>query len=315
MLWGTNYIMFQNNNYNTNWFYGFVTKLERVQADTTDVYFEIDVFQTWKFDMNFKPSFVVREHCKLWEENGDPVVNTIDEGLFYGSEYDTVSVQKVTPWDDDLLFLVIVSKETLHQEPSSITPNINGMPQPLSYYIHPFKKSKSALSLKIDGASHVLDSVETVLSGIMKADKAVNNVVSLFVTEYFGKVPISYDGTTLNLDGLTFQSVQIVDSTTTVGNVIYVKNIFDYDVLSKDLGWKYSGYDPSIKESKLWMYPYTVTILDDMKGNRIELKNEYIKNEDLVLNIRGSLGTENKIAYMIDSYRKGSTLNKSILDT
>jgi hypothetical protein len=307
MLWGTNYIMFQNSNYNTNWFYGFVTKLEYVQADTTDVHFEIDVFQTWKFDMNFKPSFVVREHRPLWETNGDPVVNTIDEGLFYGSEYDTISVQKITPWDDDLLFLVIVSKETLHQEPSAITPNTNGMPQPLSYYIHPFKKSQGALSLKIDGASQILDDMNTVLSGIMKADKAVNNVVSLYVTEYFGKNPISYDGTTLNLDGFAFQSVQIVDNTTTVGNTIYVKNIFEYEVLSKDIGYKYNGYTTT-DESKLYMYPYTVTILDDLKGNRIELKNEYIKNENLVLDIRGSLGTENKIAYMVDSYRKGSNL-------
>jgi hypothetical protein len=313
LLWGTNYIMFQNNNYNTDWFYGFVTKLERVQADTTDVYFEIDVFQTWKFDMNFKPSFVVREHRPLWEVNGDPIVNTIDEGLYYGSEYDTVSVQKITSWDDDLLFLVIVSKETLHEEPSSIKPNTNGMPQPLSYYIHPFKKSQGALSLKINGASQILDDMNTVLTGIMKADKAVNNVVSLYVTEYFGKNPISYDGTTLNLDGFAFQSVQIVDNTTTVGNTIYVKNIFEYEVLTKDIGWKYENYTTP-KESKLQMYPYTVTILDDLKGNRIELKNEYIRNEDLVIDIRGSLGTENKIAYMVDSYRKGSQLTDSEKD-
>lgn len=56
------------------------------------------------------------------------------------------------------------------------------------------------------------------------------------------------------------------------------------------------------------MYPYTVTVLDDMKGNRIELKNEYIKDNNLKLKVKGSLGTSNKIAYMVDNYRKASTL-------
>src|SRR6185312_11723432 len=87
-LWGTNYIMFQNSQYNAKWFYGFVTKLEYVQKNRTNVHFQIDVFQTWKFEMNFKPSFVIREHCPLWNKDGSPIINTVDEGLNYGSEYD-----------------------------------------------------------------------------------------------------------------------------------------------------------------------------------------------------------------------------------
>lgn len=59
-LWSTNYLMFQNASYNSKWFYAFVTKLEYVRQELTYVHFEIDVFQTWKFEMNFKPSYVVR---------------------------------------------------------------------------------------------------------------------------------------------------------------------------------------------------------------------------------------------------------------
>lgn len=50
------------------------------------------------------------------------------------------------------------------------------------------------------------------------------------------------------------------------------------------------------------MHPYTVTILDDFKGNRVEIKNEYIKSTDLVLKVRGSLGTSNKVSYSVDNY-------------
>src|SRR5690625_1995280 len=61
-LWETNYVMFQNTEYNNKWFYGFVTKVEYKNKGNTHVYFDIDVIQTWQFDITFKPSYVVREH-------------------------------------------------------------------------------------------------------------------------------------------------------------------------------------------------------------------------------------------------------------
>jgi hypothetical protein len=51
------------------------------------------------------------------------------------------------------------------------------------------------------------------------------------------------------------------------------------------------------------MYPYTTLILDDLKGNRQVLKNEYIKGDDIIVNVRGSLGTSNKTSYSIDNYQ------------
>jgi hypothetical protein len=65
---------------------------------------------------------------------------------------------------------------------------------------------------------------------------------------------------------------------------------------------KYADYR-TVKESKLLMYPYTTLLLDDLKGNRQTLKNEYIKGDDLIINVRGSLGTSNKTSYSIDNYQ------------
>lgn len=61
-LWNCNYVMYQNGNFANKWFYAFITKMEYVNANTTDLYIETDVFQTWLFDITIKPSFVVREH-------------------------------------------------------------------------------------------------------------------------------------------------------------------------------------------------------------------------------------------------------------
>ena len=54
--------MFQNTEFNSKWFYAFITKIEYIQKNLTRIYFDIDIFQTWHFDVTWKPSFVVREH-------------------------------------------------------------------------------------------------------------------------------------------------------------------------------------------------------------------------------------------------------------
>lgn len=61
-LYDCNYVMYQNSNYGSKWFYCFIKKLEFVNPNTTNVYIETDVFQTWQFAITFLPSFVAREH-------------------------------------------------------------------------------------------------------------------------------------------------------------------------------------------------------------------------------------------------------------
>lgn len=313
-LWNVNYLMFQNAQYNSKWFYAFVTKLEYKQKGTTLVHFAIDVFQTWKFDMTFKPSFVVREHCKLWNDDGSPVVNTVDEGLAYGTEYDIVHAENYVP-HGDVQFLVIVTKERMHDIPNTgegettptettkIAPIINGVPQPLSYYVHPFKKDGSQVTTNI---SPEISDIKTVLKGLYTQDDAVNNVVSLFITDYIGADANGQDGSiTFNVD--QFEHAGVADDKSENFNTVYVKDVKTYDVLSKSLGNKYDDYR-TVKESKLLMHPYTVLTLDDFKGNRRDFKNEYIQADNLVLNVRGSLGTSNKVAYTIADYNTGSEM-------
>lgn len=308
-LWGVNYLMFQNTDYNSKWFYAFVTKLEYVQKNTTHVHFQIDVFQTWKFDMDFKPSFVSREHTPLWDPNGNPVVNTIDEGLDYGTEYETVYLEQIKP-TDDILFLVIVAKEQMHVSPPQIVPTMNGMPQPLSYYIHPFYRDGNTPDLKVDGSTRSLSPILETLKGMMALENAVNNVVSLYITEYPARY-ITHDDFGIDLNGTQFEAVNISDNGGT-GNVnintVYVKNFPTYLSTTKVMGNKYDGFK-TVDESKLMMYPYCVTYLDDFKGGRKLIKNEYINGDDLVVRMRGSLGTSNKVSYSVDDYLVEDYLN------
>lgn len=305
-LWNVNYIMFRNTEYNSKWFYAFVTKLEYVNKQVTHVHFEIDVYQTWFLHVSFKPSFVVREHCKLWNEDGSPVINTVDEGLNYGSEYDRVSTQNYLPYGQ-INFLVIVTKSLMHGTNSNkITPTLNGLPQPLSYYVHPFFMDGSKVDAIIGDKEKVLSPVLTVLKGLYTQDDAVNNVVSLYVTDFIG-TDISYnsDKKSIEINADSFESVSIADDVNENFSTLYVKQLNAY--LTKKVTVdpnKYAGFK-EVSESKLLMYPYTNIILDDFKGNRAILKPEYINGKEIKLEIRGSLGTSNRVAYTVANYLSG----------
>lgn len=72
-LYDCNYIMFQNANYNSKWFYGFITQIEWINVNACIVTYEIDPIQTWFFDMKINECMVEREHSAT-DEVGDNLV-------------------------------------------------------------------------------------------------------------------------------------------------------------------------------------------------------------------------------------------------
>ena len=61
-LYDCNYLAFQNTSFGNKWFYAFITGVEYVNNVTSEVRFEIDVMQTYMFDIEVKQCFVEREH-------------------------------------------------------------------------------------------------------------------------------------------------------------------------------------------------------------------------------------------------------------
>lgn len=75
-----NYVMYKNNAYDDKFFYAFITKMEYINDNMTAVTIKTDVMQTWLFDIDFKSSFVEREHV-----NNDTIgLHTIDEPVGTG---------------------------------------------------------------------------------------------------------------------------------------------------------------------------------------------------------------------------------------
>ena len=93
-----NYCMYQNTSYGNKWFYAFITKCNYINDGMCELTLKTDVFQTWQFDMNWKQSFIEREHiakssdtlgANLVPENletGEYVVNEIQNYSFLGND-------------------------------------------------------------------------------------------------------------------------------------------------------------------------------------------------------------------------------------
>lgn len=97
LLLDINYVMFQNTMYDaTKWFYGFVTNIEYVNTVTTNVYYEIDLIQTFLFDFTLQNVRVDREivvdELPLNSDNIPPYVGkySIKENLPFSNNVNTL---------------------------------------------------------------------------------------------------------------------------------------------------------------------------------------------------------------------------------
>lgn len=88
MVYDCNYVMWTNANFGAKKFYGFITNVDYVNVNMCRLSIEMDVMQTWQFDMVWHKCFVEREHI-----TSDTIgANIVDEGLDIGeSVYEDVS--------------------------------------------------------------------------------------------------------------------------------------------------------------------------------------------------------------------------------
>lgn len=79
-LYNCNYIMFQNQNFGSKWFYAFIDEIKFININMSEISYTLDVMQTWRFDYTLKPSFVEREHVN----NDDIGMNIVEENFELG---------------------------------------------------------------------------------------------------------------------------------------------------------------------------------------------------------------------------------------
>lgn len=116
-----NYLFYQNGSFSNKVYFCYIKNMTYINDDCTDIEIEEDVFQTWQFDVQYKRSFVEREHV------ADDTIgkHTINEGLGFG-DYVAYSVNRYMGFDD-LIFMLLVTKWD-DQSDTDGSFNIGGIP-------------------------------------------------------------------------------------------------------------------------------------------------------------------------------------------
>lgn len=297
-----NYLVFKNDDFSGRYIFAFIVDMIYKAEETTYIYYDIDTYQTRLFDLTWKPSYIEREHCKLYNADGSPVINTLDEGLSYGNDYERITSYTYSTFND-VFFGVITSTVRLEEAVSGDNyekGSVNGTQTPLNYYIVPMKRTSTGIiTLKVnDGTPLSLDE----LFAMLNSERYANTVVSLAVTPF---LPFSME---FNSNSNTITSSDLVYHVKTDGvKVVKPKDITKYKTLEIVFagGGKYSPYDTE-EESKLLMYPYTYAELTDLSGHKADIKLEYINNSNITFTIWSSVSHQTKYAVAIKGYNTGS---------
>ena len=86
-LYDCNYLAFKNTSYGQKWFYAFITGVEYLNNQVSEIRFSIDSMQTYMCDMELCHCFVEREHS-VTDEIGDNILpEPTDLGEYVMSEY------------------------------------------------------------------------------------------------------------------------------------------------------------------------------------------------------------------------------------
>lgn len=311
LLYNCNYLMFQNSNYANKWFYAYITDIQYVNPNTAWVFYQIDPFQTWLKQIQFKRSFVEREHTTRYE-NGVPVINTIEEGLNYGNEYKIVSDTSYKNYGDTV-FILVTAKDYLHKLPQGLVrpfpEDIGNVPQGFFNYIFPISltgyRSWQYKGTNLLSWAEFYDKLNTEKSYIGK-------VVSLTLLDF---VPLNVSVDNLNANITNMNNVTLYnarDDLGLTGSILYVKG-GTFSTGELNCGNKYAGF-PTYAESKLLMYPYSYTKVTDMQGNEFDIKNEYITGQNLNFSVRGSIAPQAKTAYEVVNYKDKTNLLGGIIN-
>lgn len=248
-----NYVMYRNESYTDKWFYAFIERMEYINDRCTYIYIKTDTFQTWQFDLNYKQTFVEREHV-----NDDSIgANTIIEGIEYG-DYQIVDANYTTLFEggdtyDDWLVCFAVTRfphniASINEETSTIGSVFSSLH---FFAVHDMNQARLCINEYNNDSSTTAD--------------AIVNVYMI------PRCCVNIDMSTSNLaDGQTPTNIGTTSS-------IYAYPIYDswqsdrsYYIQQPD---RLAGnYIP--RNNKLFVYPYSYFYATNKVGEEVEFRWE-----------------------------------------
>lgn len=263
-LYNVNYMMFQNANFGNKWFYAFITKINYINANVSELKFTIDVWQSWESAIEFGTSYIKRQHIKKTDDvlgaNLKPENFT---GIIYQEEKNkTKDLKRYTSGYENNVIIIMASEwynnESGNFQNINNTSMIDGNYSGL--YLIPFRLNtlisgefQNYLKKYTDGAK--AEAISSIYIVPIDFAYSVNDDSSINI-RFKNGIPIGYYSSTGSI--ISFSS-----STQT----------YQTDKLTSFNTSNNSNYIPENK--KLLSFPFTKIILTNNNGSSVTLRQEF----------------------------------------
>lgn len=184
-----NYLMFENDNfYNPeyNWgeekynllapkklFFAFITNVEYVNPETTLIHFQLDVMQTWWFEIEWERSLIEREHVK-------------DDSLYANLEPENITVNERIPYSNDFNLSTEIGERILiagfTENPNLIEGATGGILGDINIPYSPYTNYPEIVKENSIRYSYTIDKI-AAMSGVNLASASYDNSTSSFYVD------------------------------------------------------------------------------------------------------------------------------------
>lgn len=245
-----NYLMYQNEAYSNKWFYAYIVDMVYLNDNCTAIYFKLDTWQTWQFDLTFKKCFVEREHVNS-DHAGE---HTIPENLEYGNFVCASKTNEVfaSPNDKSVMAVFQVTtcdlsrNGTEYHFPKQTYSMFNGLPQGCLCF---------AIELNKDNST-AIPTITNLYDACGKGDA----IVAITLVPKICTTWIKHEGSGVPL-GLTLYTPVGNTASITIGQNIVMSYPNTID-----------GYTP--KNNKLYASPYTYFYVSNNAGEDVTFRFE-----------------------------------------
>lgn len=265
-----NYLFYANTGFSNKRYYCFITRMEYVNENCTDLYIQTDVFQTWYFELTWNRCFVEREHVS----NDAIGVHTFPEDLETG-EYVNHD-DKVNFGIGNCHAVVCVSEDPFHQDTNYPNQLINNVPTGLHYFLVKdwVGNSVSFIGYIVDWAAKKSD-LSLINSIYMVPDSMTdyNNISSDQSAPKHWSYALPDGG--LN-NAAYYKLPEFITGSFDMGTTTITKPYNNID-----------GYVP--KNNKLFCWPYNFLMVDNNAGSAYEYRYENFSTTTCVFSTTGTI--------------------------
>ena len=327
-----NYITFQSAQ-GERTYYAFVTNKVYVNENTTYIYFQIDVLQTYMFDYEWRASYIEQSHVDRWTSDQKPIYSKTDEGLYYGEEYN-VETAFALRQSANVRWLMVSATDfaaIIGEGTSNEHSHFSPVASPYAVLLVPVVIGEAANNVTV----YVNDQLITNYAGLMLdmiSNTAFGNYIKtinlLTYNPFVTNEERSGYKINITLQGLEYGFTKLKDGRAN-GSYLFIRKQIDdvFNLLSGTLAkteWN-TGIDNSLPtaeqweeikanpyttkrdkrfESKLLCYPYRYNLLTDWRNSPVIFKNEYLPKDGIEVKYSTALSNNAPWRFWIKDYKK-----------